>query len=622
MLDSGVAAASQTTTSPGVYSQNEKQVIKALSGIVPPGESADVVSSGVLTQVFEKDGVVTVQLQLHPKYRDIKRSIESMLTSWIGKPETPWMRSVRVVLASPSTPNELAKFTTASKSTTGAANTHVTPPGAVGPRGLVNVRNIIAVSSGKGGVGKSTVAVNLAYALSQLETADGVEAGGSPRPVRVGLLDTDLYGPSLPTMVSPREVKLKEYVTDTNDSLIEPLEYSGVKLMSYGWVPSSRVKDPTGNQSGSSGASTAALIRGPLASQLVAELATRTHWGDLDYLVIDMPPGTGDIHLTLAQTLKITAAVIVTIPSKLSFVDVVKGIDMFDQTGVPVLGVVENMAYFECPDTRRRHHIFGDSTRFRHKLAKDWGIDKFYQLPMLPEIAQQSDSGDPFILRARDADQRAQHTNASKPAPTTTISTNANASPSKQASSTFSIPFASKHLKSTSSVQERTEESSPIANPNSSPPTPQSTEADEYAEIRKNAQKVYDDIAQYVLEMTSPVNRRNLTRQVYSAKYSADSNQILIFDTTEVTQATSSSAGKLIRKIPARELRLACKCAGCVHEITGRPILKPHMVPESVRPVGMIPRGQYALSVIWSDGHQSSMYPWSQLTGLGESVSQ
>lgn len=195
-------------------------------------------------------------------------------------------------------------------------------------QGLSGVRNIIAVSSCKGGVGKSTVSVNFAFALSKLGH-------------KVGIFDADLYGPSLPTMINPESAHL--FQDEEDSSRIKPIEFSGVKAMSYGFAASNKT----------------AIMRGPMASNLVAQLIGQTKWGDLDYLIIDMPPGTGDIQLTLCQEISLRAAVIVTTPQKLAYVDVVKGIEMFDSLKVPTIGVVENMAYYRCGSCDEKHRIFG-----------------------------------------------------------------------------------------------------------------------------------------------------------------------------------------------------------------------------------------------------------------------
>lgn len=232
--------------------------------------------------------------------------------------------------------------------------------------GLEHVQHILAVSSCKGGVGKSTTAVNVAYALQRYG-------------LRVGLLDADVYGPSLPTMVQREDTGLMQ---DSRTGLIVPLEANGVKLMSFGYV------DP-GETSG------AAILRGPMVSQVITQLATRVDWGELDMLVIDFPPGTGDIQLTLTQQLNISGALIVTTPQELSFVDVVKGIAMFDKLEVPCLGVVENMSYYQCPDCPSKQRIFGEGAA--RKLREQYGFQNVYEMPLLPELSAAGDAGTPIV---------------------------------------------------------------------------------------------------------------------------------------------------------------------------------------------------------------------------------
>lgn len=222
------------------------------------------------------------------------------------------------------------------------------------------VNAIVAVASCKGGVGKSTTAVNLAFALSQLGA-------------RVGIMDADIYGPSLPTLVEP-----DDRAVQFADGRIQPLACNGVKLMSFGYVnPDS------------------AIMRGPMIANVLNQLLTTTQWGALDYLIIDMPPGTGDIQLTLSQIVNMTAALIVTTPQKLSFVDVVKGIDMFDKVGVPSVGVVENMAYFVAPDTQKQHFIFGKG--HKQRLVEQYGLVNAFSMPIDAELSERSDNGVPYV---------------------------------------------------------------------------------------------------------------------------------------------------------------------------------------------------------------------------------
>lgn len=235
---------------------------------------------------------------------------------------------------------------------------------------LPGVRNIIGVSSGKGGVGKSTVAANLAVALAQ----EGY---------KVGLLDADIFGPSMPKMFGVEDEQL--YVHDVDGrQLIMPLERYGVKLLSIGFVVD---KDK------------AVLWRGSMASNALKQLIVDADWGDLDYFLIDMPPGTSDIHLTLVQTLPITGVVVVTTPQEVALADARKGIAMFreDKIDVPILGLVENMAWFtpaEHPD--ERYYIFGREGGVR--LAEKLGVRLLAQIPLVASIADSGDSGAPIAL--------------------------------------------------------------------------------------------------------------------------------------------------------------------------------------------------------------------------------
>ncbi|CAI5746979.1 unnamed protein product [Peronospora destructor] len=238
---------------------------------------------------------------------------------------------------------------------------------------LAHVSDIIAVSSCKGGVGKSTVAVNLAFSLAK-------------RGARVGILDADIYGPSLPTMISSSEdctIRSSRKVKN----FIEPVEYEGVKCMSFGFV----------NQRAAPGAGGvgAAVMRGPMVSKLVDQLVLGTEWGDLDYLVVDMPPGTGDIQISLSQQMAISAAVVVTTPQRLSFVDVEKGIAMFNDLKVTTVAVVENMSYFDCSHGQR-HYPFGPG--HTHELVKKYNMKNVFKLPISEHFSSSGDSGRPFVL--------------------------------------------------------------------------------------------------------------------------------------------------------------------------------------------------------------------------------
>ena len=228
---------------------------------------------------------------------------------------------------------------------------------------LPGVKNIIAVASGKGGVGKSTTAANLALALA----AEGA---------KVGVLDADIYGPSQPTMLG-----IKGRPESIDGKIMEPLQSHGLQIMSIGFL----VEDDQ-----------AMIWRGPMATQALEQLLRQTRWKDLDYLIVDMPPGTGDIQLTLSQRVPVTGAIIVTTPQDIALMDAKKGLKMFEKVGVPILGLVENMAVHICTNCGHAEHIFGaDGGR---KMAEQYSLDYLGGLPLAMSIRQQSDEGKPSVV--------------------------------------------------------------------------------------------------------------------------------------------------------------------------------------------------------------------------------
>uniref|UniRef100_A0A0E0C742 Fe-S cluster assembly factor HCF101, chloroplastic n=1 Tax=Oryza meridionalis TaxID=40149 RepID=A0A0E0C742_9ORYZ len=276
----------------------KKDVLVALSQIIDPDFGTDIVSCGFVKdlEISEALEEVSFRLELTTPACPIKDMFEEKANEVVAA--LPWVKKVNVTMsAQPAQPAYAGEL----------------------PEGLQKISNIIA-----GGVGKSTVAVNLAYTLA------GMGA-------RVGIFDADVFGPSLPTMVSPENRLL---VMNPESRSILPTEYLGVKMVSFGFAGQGR-----------------AIMRGPMVSGVINQLLTTTDWGELDYLVIDMPPGTGDIHLTLCQVAPLTAAVIVTTPQKLAFIDVAKGVRMFSKLKVPCVAVVENMCYFDADG--KRFYPFG-----------------------------------------------------------------------------------------------------------------------------------------------------------------------------------------------------------------------------------------------------------------------
>ena len=236
---------------------------------------------------------------------------------------------------------------------------------------IPGVKNIVAVSSGKGGVGKSTIAANLAVGLADLG-------------YKVGVIDADIYGPSMHIMFG-LEGATPEAIQIDGKSKIKPLESYGVKLLSIGFFAQSQQ---------------AVVWRGPMASKALNQLLWDTHWGELDYLIVDLPPGTGDIHLSLVQSIPLTGAVVVSTPQNIALADAKKGVNMFqmDSIAVPVLGMVENMSYFtpeELPDNK--YYIFGEGGA--KALAEQMGIDLLAEIPLVQSVREAADAGRPAVLQ-------------------------------------------------------------------------------------------------------------------------------------------------------------------------------------------------------------------------------
>ena len=324
--------------------QLDSAVRGALATVEDPDLGKDLVSLGMIKKVEIDAGSVTIGVELTTPACPMKDKIQADIEAAVGP--LVGARSIGVEWSA-----------RAARPRTGSMEN------------LSRVGRIVLVASGKGGVGKSTVAANLASALLR-------------RGARVGLLDADIYGPSLPTMFQLEDTQI--YSADQKNML--PLESQGLKLMSIGWlVPADQ----------------AMIWRGPMLGSAVSQLFGQTAWGELDYLIVDLPPGTGDVQLTIAQQLQVSGAFLVTTPQELSVVDVARAHAMFEKVRVPVLGVIENMSWFTCDGCDKRHAVFGEGGGER--AASSMGVPLVGSLPIETVLRDAADSGLPAVLRDPDS---------------------------------------------------------------------------------------------------------------------------------------------------------------------------------------------------------------------------
>lgn len=317
----------------------EAQVIEALSHVIEPELHKDLVSLDMIKKLEIKGGQVDFTIMLTTPACPLKHQMEA--------------DSQAALLAIPGVEKVHINF-----------ESNVPADARLMGKMNIGVRNAIAVASGKGGVGKSTMSTNLAVSLA----LDGA---------RVGLLDADVYGPNIPMMIG-----INDRPKAQNGKIVPP-EALKIKVMSMGFLV-----DP--NQP--------VIWRGPMIHNALRQFLQDVEWGELDYLVIDLPPGTGDASLSLAQSLSLTGAVIVTTPQKVALSDVVRGVAMFQQLNVPILGVIENMSYFVAPDTGKRYDIFGHGGGA--KMAQEVGADFLGEVPLEPEVRMGGDEGSPIVVRA------------------------------------------------------------------------------------------------------------------------------------------------------------------------------------------------------------------------------
>ena len=428
-----------------------KQVFDALRAITEPGQQGDIVAQGQVHDLKIDEGRVFFKVRVASGRAEVMTAVRGLCEQALAP--VAGVEAVEV------------EFEVAS------AQTRQSPTAET----LGGVKHLIAISSCKGGVGKSTVAVLLAKALQRAGHA-------------VGLLDADVYGPSAPSLLHCHHPEIQ--VDGPN---FHPVDIDGMKVMSMGFVMG---ESP-------------AIVRGPIVSRYVQQVLMQCHWGELDYLIIDLPPGTGDIQLTLVQQVALDGAVIVTTPHMLSLVDVAKGILMFEKVNVPVLGIVENMCAFTPEDSGATYYPFG---RSEGSLQRRFGIDTLAELPITQGMS------DPL-------------------------------QPGKVVESAF----------------------------------------DALAVAMKGA------VTRSQESQTAPPEVEVLPGAV----------RFLFND-------------GLVASIPNHTLRCACPCAMCVDENSGKRLLDPAQVPNTVAPEALMPLGNYAMVFEWSDGHTTGIYPWAYLRTLAE----
>ncbi len=339
----------------------EADVLARLKGIVEPETGQDIVSLGMVTGLVVKDGNVGFSIEvapdkgpaLEPLRKTVERSVHEM----------PGVVSATVVLTAHRPQTQSAPPPRGQHAPQQQQETKPLAPG---------VKNIVAVASGKGGVGKSTAAVNLAL---------GFAASG----LKVGLLDADIYGPSQPRMMG-----ISDKPSSADGKILEPMENYGIKVMSMGFLVDEE---------------TPMIWRGPMVMSALQQMLRDVNWGELDIMVVDMPPGTGDAQLTMAQQVPLAGAVIVSTPQDIALLDARKGLNMFRKVDVPVLGIIENMSYFLCPSCGHQADIFG------HGGARDeaerLGVEFLGEIPLHLDIRETSDGGHPIVSSRPDSDHAA-----------------------------------------------------------------------------------------------------------------------------------------------------------------------------------------------------------------------
>ena len=341
----------------------EQEILDALANVTEPETGKDIVSAGMVTGLQIKDGHVAFAIEVDPakgaELEPIRKLAEEVVYDIKG------VISATVVLTAETAPGGAPAGGPAPQP--GGPGGPAPQPGT--PDILPGVRSIVAIASGKGGVGKSTTAVNLAL---------GLAASGH----KVGLLDADIYGPSMPRMMG-----ISGQPSSSDGKNLDPLENFGIKVMSMGFL----VEEDT-----------PMIWRGPMVQSALEQMMRDVNWGELDVMIIDMPPGTGDAQLTLAQKVPLTGAVIVSTPQDIALLDARRGLNMFRKVDVPVLGLIENMSYFNCPKCGERSDIFSHGgARIE---ADNLGMDFLGEIPLHMDIRETSDAGKPIVVSNPDSE--------------------------------------------------------------------------------------------------------------------------------------------------------------------------------------------------------------------------
>lgn len=339
---------------------SEEQIRDALKAVTDPDKGADIVSLGMISGIISRTGNIGFSIEVEPergsRLEPLRKAAEDAVAA------IPGVLSVTAVLTAPTAPPGGAAGEQA------AAGPEPGQRQAAKPKLLADIGAVVAVASGKGGVGKSTTAVNLALAFSQ--------AG-----LRTAILDADIYGPSLPLMLG-----ITEKPDSPDGKTLLPIEKFGLKCMSIGFmVP----------------ADTPMIWRGPMVMGALEQMMGDVDWGPLDILIVDMPPGTGDAQLTMAQRVALAGAVIVSTPQDLALLDARKGLNMFRRVEVPVLGIVENMSYFQCPHCGERSDIFAHGGA--QNAAAQMGVEFLGEVPLDMAIREGSDTGRPIVAADPDS---------------------------------------------------------------------------------------------------------------------------------------------------------------------------------------------------------------------------